>query len=72
MSEAPEDALPLRAKRVQGGVATADVVVSAHAGGNAALFPRILALHVPPGSVIADVTFGQGVFWQQVPAGAYT
>ena len=72
MSELAGEVPPARAKRVQGGVATADVVVSAHAGGNAALFPRILALHVPPGSVIADVTFGQGVFWQAVPAGAYT
>jgi hypothetical protein len=56
---------------VQGGIATADVVLSAHAGGNAALFPRILALHVPPGATIADVTHGQGVFWQQVPEGRY-
>jgi hypothetical protein len=58
-------------RRVQGGSATADVVLSAHAGGNAGLFPRILALHVPPGAVVADVTYGQGVFWQQVPAGLY-
>ncbi len=69
MSDAAE--VPPRAKRVQGGSATADVVLSAHAGGNAALFPQILALHVPPGSVIADVTYGQGVFWQQVPKGLY-
>ncbi|MDB5373562.1 MAG: hypothetical protein JWP04_2204 [Belnapia sp.] len=61
-----------RAKRVQGGVATADVVLSAHAGGNATLFPQILGLHVPPGAIIADVTYGQGVFWQQVPPGRYT
>jgi hypothetical protein len=63
---------PPRLKRVQGGIATADVLVSAHPGGNAELFPRILALHVPPGAVIADVTYGQGVFWQQVPTGRYT
>jgi hypothetical protein len=69
MSEA-EGAAP-RAKRVQGGRATADVVMSAHAGGNADLFAQILALHVPPGSRIADVTFGQGVFWRQVPPGLY-
>jgi hypothetical protein len=66
---APRPAAP--AKRVQGGVATADVVLSAHAGRNAELFPRILALHVPPGASIADVTYGQGVFWQQVPPGRY-
>lgn len=69
MSDATE--APPRAKRVQGGSATADVVLSAHAGGNATLFPQILALHVPPGAVIADVTYGQGVFWQQVPQGLY-
>lgn len=66
---APRPAAP--AKRVQGGIATADVVLSAHAGRNAELFPRILALHVPPGATIADVTYGQGVFWQQVPPGLY-
>lgn len=59
-------------KRVQGGVATCDVVLSAHVGGNADLFPRILELHVPAGSVIADVTFGKGVFWRHVPRGRYT
>lgn len=74
---APEDGLgpgaapPARRKRVQGGTATADVVLSAHAGGNADLFPRILALHVPDGATIADVTYGQGVFWRQVPPGRY-
>jgi hypothetical protein len=70
VSEAGEVAAPRR-RRVQGGIATADVVLSAHAGGNAALFPRILALHVPPGATIADVTYGQGVFWRQVPPGRY-
>ena len=64
-------ATPARKKRVQGGIATADVVLSAHAGGNADLFPRVLALHVPDGSTIADVTFGQGVFWRGVPPGRY-
>jgi hypothetical protein len=60
-----------RPRRTQSGAATADVVQSAHAGGNAALFPQILALHVPDGAVVADVTFGGGVFWQQVPPGRY-
>jgi hypothetical protein len=56
---------------VQGGTATADVILSAHAGGNAELFPQILALHVPDGAVVADVTYGQGVFWRQVPPARY-
>jgi hypothetical protein len=63
-------ALPAR-KRVQGGRATAEGVLSAHTGGNAELFPQILALHVPAGASIADVTYGQGVFWRQVPPGRY-
>ena len=28
--------------------------------------PSCLALHVPDGATIADVTFGQGVFWRDV------
>jgi DNA methylase len=59
-------------KRVAGGVATSDVTVSAHVGGNAQVFPQVLALHVPPGSKVADVTYGKGVFWQQVDLSAYT
>jgi hypothetical protein len=58
-------------RRVQSGVATAGAVLSAHMAGNAELFPQIMALHVPPGAVVADVTFGGGVFWRRVPAGRY-
>lgn len=64
----PSDAVR---KRVQGGVATTDVLLSAHVGGNADLFPKILALHVPDGALIADVTFGNGVFWRNVPKDKY-
>lgn len=60
-----------KARRVAGGVTTSDVLLSAHVGGNAGLFPRILALHVPRGSVVADVTWGKGVFWANVPRGQY-
>ncbi|MCB8950915.1 MAG: site-specific DNA-methyltransferase [Ardenticatenales bacterium] len=59
-------------KRTQGGEPTSDLVVSAYVGGNAEVFPRILALHIPPGAVIADVTYGKGVFWRNVPQGLYT
>lgn len=58
--------------RTQGGKATTDVLLSAHVGGNADLFPQILNLHVPEGATIADVTFGGGVFWRQVPKDKYT
>ena len=58
-------------RRRQSGIATADVVQSAHIGGNAELFPQVLALHVPDGALVADVTHGSGVFWKQVPQGRY-
>ena len=54
-------------KRAQGGVATSDLVLSAHVAGNADVFPQILALHVPDGATVADVTWGKGVFWERVP-----
>jgi hypothetical protein len=53
------------------GVATSDIIVSAHLGGNCEVFPLILRLHVPEGSRVADVTYGKGVFWRKVPAGVY-
>jgi hypothetical protein len=47
------------------------VVLSATVGGNAEVFLQVLALHVPLGARVADVTWGKGVFWQGVPEGAY-
>ncbi len=52
-------------------MATTDVTLSAHVGGNAEIFPQILDLHVPVGAKIADVTWGKGVFWSNVPPGRY-
>ena len=60
-----------RKRRVQGGVSTSDVITSAHVAGNADVFPQILELHVPQGSIVADVTWGKGVFWQKVDEGLY-
>ena len=72
MSEAEgAEPAPAKPRRVQSGVATAGAVLSAHLAGNAELFPHIMALHVPPGAVVADVTFGGGVFWRRVPPGRY-
>lgn len=48
-----------------------ELVLSAHNGKNADVFPDILALHVEEGAMIADVTFGQGHFWTKVNADAY-
>lgn len=52
--------------RKQGGVATSDVILSAHTGDNAGIFPSILGLHVKKNSTIADITYGKGVFWKKV------
>jgi hypothetical protein len=59
------------ARRKQRGTATSQVTLSAHVGDNSEVFPQILDLHVPRGSVVADLTYGRGVFWKRVPPGAY-
>jgi hypothetical protein len=61
-----------KSKRVAGGRPTTDLVFSAYTADNSQVFPRILGLHVPKGAVIADVTYGMGVFWKSVPAGEYS
>ena len=53
------------------GVATSDLILSAHVAGNADVFPLILQLHVPRGSTVADVTYGKGIFWQNVDPDDY-
>jgi hypothetical protein len=70
-AEVEPTAGPPARRRVQRGIATAEAVTSALVGGNAEIFARILALHVPAGSLVADVTYGQGVFWREVPPGRY-
>jgi len=61
-----------KSRRVAGGKPTTDLVFSAYTADNAAVFPKILDLHVPIGAHIADVTYGKGVFWKSVPDGRYT
>ena len=68
------DTSPLieKAKRKSpNGIATNDLVFSAHVGTNDNLFPHILSLYVAPGSTVADVTYGKGVFWKNVPKDRY-
>ena len=60
-----------KTKRIQRGVTTSDLILSASVDGNADVFPQILKLHVPAGSLIADVTWGNGVFWQKVSTQNY-
>jgi len=57
--------------RTQGGKPTTELVFSAYIEGNEDVFPKILQLHVPLGSTVADVTYGSGIFWKKVPSGAY-
>ena len=61
-----------RGKRVvRNGAPTNDLVLSAYAAANEEVFPQILNLYVAPGSVVADVTYGKGVFWNKVERGKY-
>lgn len=60
-----------RRRRVQGGTPSTDLVFSAYVGLNEDIFPKILSLHVPVGSVVADVTYGKGVFWKKVNRSRY-
>ena len=69
LSRAPETRH--RKRKSPAGIATSDLVLSAHVSGNEDVFPQIMALHVPVGAVVADVTWGKGVFWKNVPKGDY-
>lgn len=50
---------------------TCSPIYSASTGTNADLFPGILRIYFHKGARIADVTFGMGVFWRNVPRGDY-
>lgn len=59
-------------KRVtKNGKPTNALVFSAFLDGNEHAFPRILDLYVKQGSVVADVTYGKGVFWRHIPPDRY-
>ena len=47
-------------------------IVTGHMGTNAELFPVIFEMYVPKGSVVADVTYGKGVFWRNIEEDDYT
>ena len=53
------------------GVPTNDLVFSSYIGTNDEVFPFVLSLYVEPGSKVADVTYGKGVFWRRVPKDVY-
>lgn len=58
-------------RRVQGGVARNDVVFSAYVSDNAEVFAAAAHLHIPEDSLVADVTYGKGVFWKRIPRKRY-
>lgn len=53
------------------GKPTNNLVFSAYVGTNDEVFPLVLSLYVRPGSKVADVTYGKGVFWRKVLDTAY-
>ena len=63
--------MPNVRRMVRQGKPTNDLIFSACVGGNEHVFPQILLLYVQDGSVIADVTYGEGVFWRNVPDDRY-
>lgn len=67
----PDEPSNRRRRKSPDGVATTDLVFSAYLGTSAEVFPMILSLHVPDGAVVADVTYGRGTFWKNVPPGKY-
>jgi hypothetical protein len=71
MSAATATAKPKKTNRIARGVATNELVFSAYQATNDEVFPHILKLYVAQGSLVADVTYGKGVFWKNVPAGSY-
>lgn len=48
-----------------------DIVLSSYVAYNRKVFPKIVDLHVEDGATIADVTYGRGNFWTDVPDGKY-
>ena len=53
------------------GMSTNQLVFTAQQGTNEDVFPNVISLYVAPGSTVADVTYGKGVFWKRVPEGTY-
>jgi hypothetical protein len=62
---------PKKTNRIARGVATNELIFSAYQATNDEVFPHILKLYVTQGSLVADVTYGKGVFWKNIPAGIY-
>ena len=46
-------------------------ILTGRVGTNADQFPDVLEMYVPEGATVADVTYGKGVFWRNIPDGKY-
>lgn len=68
MTLAPQ---PKRKRKSPSGRPTNDLLFTAYQAGNDEVFPHVLSLYVPSGSVVADVTYGRGIFWKRIPVGRY-
>ena len=53
------------------GIATNELTFTAYQGTNDEIFPHVVSLYIAPGSKVADVTYGKGVFWKNVPKDQY-
>jgi len=62
----PMDVRPSGKRKSPDGVSTSRLVYSAYVGTNEQIFPLIMDLHVPAGSIVADVTYGKGIFWKNI------
>src|SRR5271170_4459986 len=63
---------PKKKRKSPNGIPTNKLIFSAGQGTNDAMFPDVMKLYVPPGSKVADITYGKGFFWKNVPKGRYT
>jgi DNA methylase len=56
---------------VRNGLPTNKLVLSAVVATNSRAFPQVLELYVKARSVVADVTYGKGAFWESIQKGKY-
>jgi len=47
------------------------MILTAQIGTNADLLPDVMGMYANDGDIVADVTYGKGVFWRNVDMGCY-
>ena len=63
---------PKAKRQVRNGKPSNDLVFSARQGTNNDIFPSVAALYIPKGGIVADITYGKGVFWKNIDTRRYT